>query len=742
MREKLFATLVAMLLVSTSVAGAVAAQSNDVTWEGEVEVDGTPATDGSQYSYDVNSLDAVDGFTVNLTGSTAKQWSNSSSSGLAGGDSLAVSTAGTTDPIGPASGEPRLTVTAHQSTAGPVLSSFNELNTGETITKTITPAAGTYNSFSFEVGNMGDTNATLDVVIDGTTVYSGNPDYQSVTEVSINEKKYSGSESVNVDFVHTSGTGYMDIKGGNWKGTSDLSATISADDGSSKSFSSLSDGETRTVGMNLSTSATSVSLDSQAAGQYDLSVELQQVAETVDPLVEINGNSAAYSGTLAEGQTTSLNVDPAWIQEGTNRVNVSVGNGGGGPTPEVGLDYDHRAADSVSVQYQGQTWTERYNVSRTFAEQRSNTSLSIPFSSDRVVAVRDAEYRVNGGSWSPIPEADRSFDGSTLVLEVGDVSAGDSVGVRANGSKVRVHNGNIDVLQPTTEGDDLQTEIELSSWASDSYIDVTGTSSDDHLHYAENESWATPSEYARITSSGGQEVHLPGASSGATARIATLPLDVGTTGDVGVEVEKSGFNPEFRVHPGEAAGDEVTFSWEHPDLTTGTQYNLISLSDDKLLASDTAESPVFFEFEDSEQTVRIEEENTTSSSTGGGTGMWGSAESAVRDYAPVIPGEIVLFAGLFLFVGGIAWSERRAPNRAIYRRPMFWVGSAASALVAVIFLAPSAIVGPLQTALQATLPLAGIGAVGLAGLAVYGWYQRQQNESEPPTIQIMGKNDD
>jgi hypothetical protein len=448
---------------------------------------------------------------------------------------------------------------------------------------------------------------------------------------------------------------------GTWDGyevasqTSDPSVTI---DGETVSYSGdMADGETytETISPSVGSHSASVSLSS---GNLDLEVNVEETTVTENPTVEVNGQTTSYSGTLSDGQTASLSTNTTWVETGTNRINISATNpGGSAPTPQVGLDYSHGAADDVSVQYDGETWSERYNISHTYASDRSNSTLRIPFSSDRVVAVRDAEYRVNGGSWSSIPESDRDFDGSELILQLGDVSAGDEVEIRANGSKVRVPTGEITVLEPTTEGNSLQTKIELTSWSSDAYIDVSGTSSKRYVHHAANESWSSPDEYAYIDGGDEQHLYMPKASSGATARVETIPLDVDTNGDVEVGVRSGGFEPELSVGSGTSDGDTVTWNWEHPDLTTGTTYILYSLSGDKLIDEDEAQSPVTFESGDGSQTLQIQEETDDGGSTGSTDGGI-AAPVGVSGAGPLNSVPVIVIAWVAV-VGGLFVVNRR-----------------------------------------------------------------------------------
>lgn len=763
---------------------------NTVTFSGEIQLTGDPAADGAQFSYDLDNASSASNYTIDVTGSTAKAWSNESATGLVAATSATVDVGGNLDPVGPsANGKPVLEVTGHAERGG----TFNYSGGGHSAYAwgydgayiesefRIPDAPSAIDEIQLHINQTGsnyDAAATsVDVYIqegapdstagNGNLVVSGYTPTAGTGDKTISGFSYEPtSDEVTVEFVTTAAdtsgnygeafthadsnqvwgsTTYWDTVMGTDSYAHQVEAsgspsnvTADADDASaSATLGDFADGETKTVEFGLSGSASAI--DFGGAGKIDYVLEMEERTQTQDPVVEVNGQTTSYTGALADGETVALSTDTGWLQDGTNRVNVSLTSPTSGPSGQTGLDYSHSAESRQTTEYEGETWTERYNVSRTYAESRNGAALRIPFASDRVVAVRDLEVRTNGGSWSTIPESDRDFDGSELVAQIGDVQAGDKVEVRAAASKVRTQNGEITVLKPTVEGNTLETEVELSAWASDAYIDVTGTHPDHNLHHAVNKSWTDPEDYALVRSAG-QELYFPAASSGATARIETLPLEVRPNNDIQVRVTSGGFEPTLEVSPGPTKGDDVEWYYKHSNLQTGETYLLWSKSDGKVVDQAEASSPISLFSSDDTQTLQIlhdDDGNTTSGSGGGG--FWEQGESAVREYAPVIDPEIILFVALLLLVGGVAYSERKSPETPAHKRPGVILGSVAALGVALLFLAPNAVAEPVQTALQATLPLLGLGAVGFAGLVAYGWYRKQQNESKPATIQVMGR---
>lgn len=252
-------------------------------------------------------------------------------------------------------------------------------------------------------------------------------------------------------------------------------ASVSTDTGESKSLGNFTAGETKSVSLNATMSTSQLTFDANR-GAFDYEWQLEERAEPVDPAVIVNGNKTSYTGRLADGDTVSLTADPAWIQAGENVVDVQIGGPTTGPTPVVGLDYGHDARDDQMVEYAGETWSERYNVSKTYGSAQQNAQLEIPVAGE-VVRIRSLEQRVNGGDWTVVGASAYTLDGTKLTVALGDVQKDDEVEVRAVGSKVRPVNGDIEVLEPTTEGSTLDTAFEITSYSEGFYVDVGGNTS-------------------------------------------------------------------------------------------------------------------------------------------------------------------------------------------------------------------------------------------------------------------------
>lgn len=419
----------------------------------------------------------------------------------------------------------------------------------------------------------------------------------------------------------------------------------------------LSSGEsvTRTLS-NLSVSDDTATV-SATSGAADIDVEFKERTQTVDPGVGLNtkdgGGWMNYSSTLAEGETVSLVTNKSWVQSGTNVVDVQLGDGSlsaDAPTPKVKLNYSHRAASTQSVTVDGEVWSERWNTSRTWASDRDDATLSIPFA-DSVVATRAVTVYSNG---SEVGATSTNFDGTTLNVGLGNVEDGETTRVVANGSKVRTVNGSIAVTEPTPVGQQLDTEFRVDERSDGFRIDVGATTKDEWLHYASGESWSDPAEFARFDTSGGQSLYLPNAPAGGTARVSTLAVDVDTSQNVDIGVAQPG-SLVFDVAPGPTTGDDVTFNYV--GATSGTEYELVSVDRDDYRLSRDSGSTAILKADDSEETLQIRPINSSTGTTqlqdvgDSGGGIPPAVDPRANPYALLTLSGIVIMGG----VGVAAW---------------------------------------------------------------------------------------
>ena len=763
---------------------------NAVTFTGGVSITADPATDGSQFSYELSDLDSASNATVNLTGTTTKQRSNESKSDV-GTETVQLNVSGNAAPKGPsANNKPTVTFSATPSihgfengvsvnhpewagwsgdgidgrTTNPALSgSYSGYIDGKSgqfrdavITRSNTQKdfiaqfrtstiptgsgadfAGRYRFFddsgteigrlvfdtdgsitwedsdgvetigSYQAGQTYNIRMSWDFASDQVTIYkdgsalSTQGYLNSVSGLGEFQFAVYGDTRTYIDGVsHTlADNPAIDVNG---DGTDEASVS-----------GSLYPGESATKEVGLSSDTSSVNV-STAAGVVDLQFDLRERTVTNNLTVELNSETVSHDGVLADGETTSLSIPASELQEGTNQVNVSVGDGSlssDAPPAAVGLELSHEASDTQTVDYGAETWSERYNITRTYGDATEEPTLTIPFEGE-VVDINSVEVRRNGSSWGP-PKA-WTLDNTTLTVEFDAIDSGETLEVRAIGRKVRTVNGDIQVLEPTVEGDSLNSKIEITDRSEDFAIDVSGS---DRIHYTAEESWGA-SSHAVVEGGGGQELRLPEASVGSQTRVRTAPLNVVPESGASEVVIEDPDEPRFQLREGNTTG-AATIDVTYYDTLSGERYVLWSESQEREIDADRAESPVSFTTDGQADTYTIRQQ-AAPGSTGGG------APVETRDVgAPlvlVVPAVGVSVAGLF-------WAGRRFGGaRGIRGNALLLVGSTVVAIAAVELVAPgtiSSIVSTFVFALSDTVA-GGIGAA-LAAVAVFiGLWQLQQ----------------
>lgn len=351
----------------------------------------------------------------------------------------------------------------------------------------------------------------------------------------------------------------------------------------------LEPGETTTAQLDGALSTSTDSLDIVTdSGTVGVGANFRETAPTQDLTLSINGDTVSHSGTIADGETVSLNADTAWLQSGTNTVDVSLASASSdAPTPQVALDYSHSLSDRVSVNYQGEAFSERYNVSRSYASDRSDATLTIPHA-DEVLSIRNLDYQVDGGGWQQMPEGAATLDNTTLRVNMSALAGepipeSTTIDIRSTASKVQVDGAEISVLQPTAVGFDLNSRIRLESWSDGASIALGGTPQGSLVHYATDESYSEEDDYAVLNADGSQRLYLPAATDGSELSIKTLPVEASpetNTMEVRVPDAANASNIEMVVSGGPVVGD----SWKarYVGGTEGSYYAVVGENGDRL----------------------------------------------------------------------------------------------------------------------------------------------------------------
>jgi hypothetical protein len=737
--------------------------TNTVTFSGETQIDANPGVDGAEWSYNISDKSSVDDFQINVTGHTSFENDTETASGLTDGSSMPVNVAGTNQPTGHSTTEPQLTVTGKSGNASDY--------TGTAATGTL--VGGDAAQGDIEVAQsppsidgvwiyiaQADPDVTADIYIaeepadgvgdDGTQVASGYvmPDTagwhyipfdsaystnSSGTEVSVGFNVQSTtSASDNIVIYHDgSGSGQFQSDMGTY-GTPSMKlqtppkdVTVTADTGQSVNVGALNVGETQTHAINIDKSTSSLDV-SATQGKADLELAYREGQKTVDPSVTVNGNTVDYVGTLQDGETVSLTAYESWLVEGENTVSLDVGDGSetsDTPALTADLNYTHQSSEDIRTDYDGEKWSERYDVSKTYGTDTNNAKLTIPFSGN-VVEIRNVEYRVNDGSWQ---SPSYSLNDTSMTVTLGDMAAGDTVEVRATGSKVVVANGSVTVTDPTVMGNSLDTGIRLDSWNSGSYIAVGGTPDGSRVHTTYNESWTDAASFSEVTADS-NKLFLPNAAAGGTTQVTVTSLEVTPeSNDVRVEVTQTGKPMKFEVKPGDWGGDKVTYTYHN--TVSGEDYVLYSVTNDVQLDSATAQSPVTLSDDDSSAVLKIFEDTETSSTDDGGdSGGYQVPIGPIQNDDSGIPDTAIMLAIAVVALVGLYTLQKRVFNEGngrilgvLPRSPLFLTGGGLVAFVTIDYASGNAITTAVGSGLAQVMPV--LGLLGGA-LAAYYLYKR------------------
>jgi hypothetical protein len=415
----------------------------------------------------------------------------------------------------------------------------------------------------------------------------------------------------------------------------------------------MDDGETYSESVTLSESSSETINRTGGSNDAIVRTSWTEVAETQDPQVTVNGETADYSGHLPDGQTTSLSVSDNWIQEGENTVNVDMAGSNGGPEPQVGVSYSHTASTvALNETVESTTWSENVSLSRTFASDQSGVVLKVGMP-DNVVGIDGIETRRDGGTWSSVSSGNYTLNGTDLTVDMGDVAANETVEVRADGDKTKVTSGAIKVVDPTLEGNELATRMRVTDAAGTDpvKIEVSETVQSDRIHMVGSAEWES-SEYHVSEADGTETLVLPDAVADSEATISTAPIGASPeTGDVRVSIVNQSAN-RFSIEPGSSSGDSVEIAYY--DTESGKYYELYSETEERQIDVDQAESPVYFSVDDREATytIGITDAPGTSVIVGGGDDGGGG-----------LPAALLLLAGI-LGVGAVGVvTERTSLDR-------------------------------------------------------------------------------
>ncbi|OYR68749.1 hypothetical protein DJ79_05060 [Halorubrum ezzemoulense] len=352
-----------------------------------------------------------------------------------------------------------------------------------------------------------------------------------------------------------------------------------------------------------------------------VSADITERTQTRSPTIEINGEKVGLDGTLADGETATLDASASWLQSGTNHVTVSTNSPASGPASLVTLDYSHGAETATEATVEETTWSQTTTVANTWASARSNASVTVPMN-DRVVDVRSVEVRRNGTTWDPLAADRYELNGTDLTAELGDVTEGSMVEVRATGSKVRVRDGLITVLEPTTSSDRLDTRVRIDDAGPNFGLSVDETVFSDRVHYADNSTWGPQTGATTITAQGDQTLAIPNATVGAQTTVRTWPVEVAPVTGQATVTDLAGDRSEPGITVRGDGNSDVDYTF--PNAADGKPYILWSQTNEIVRDEGLASSPITLTDDNSDETLVFLVDDGSASSSGPGDGPTGS----------------------------------------------------------------------------------------------------------------------
>ncbi|WP_143420645.1 hypothetical protein [Halorubrum ezzemoulense] len=399
--------------------------------------------------------------------------------------------------------------------------------------------------------------------------------------------------------------------------TQDVSVAVG---GSTVSHTGILDnGQTVTESVDLSTGSQTATVS--VNGPVDVNASWTEVTETQDPTITVNGESTGISGTLADGETATLDASASWLQSGTNYVTVSTNSPMSGPASLVTLDYSHGAETATEATVEETTWSQTTTVANTWASARSNASVTVPMN-DRVVDVRSVEVRRNGTTWDPLAADRYELNGTDLTAELGDIAEGSMVEVRATGSKVRVRDGSITVLEPTMSSDQLDTRVRIDDAGPNFALSVDETVFSDRVHYADNSTWGPQTGATTITAQGDQTLAIPNATVGAQTTVRTWPVEVAPVTGQATVTDLAGDRSEPGITVRGDGNSDVDYTFT--GAADGRPYILWSQTNEIVRDEGLASSPITLTDDNSDETLVFLVDDGSASSSGPGDGPTGS----------------------------------------------------------------------------------------------------------------------
>jgi len=175
------------------------------------------------------------------------------------------------------------------------------------------------------------------------SIDSSSISYSGILDGSYSENINLSSGSNSVSATYTGGTGLSYTV--NWKEVNETeNPTANFDSGTTTLSHSgkLDVGNTIEKSINLTTGTHTV--DVSSTGPVQAEVVWDDVSITEDPEIVLNGNSVSYTGSIADGNSQTVTVDPSYLVSGTNSVTVNTVSATLNSDVQVKLTYGDNSA--------------------------------------------------------------------------------------------------------------------------------------------------------------------------------------------------------------------------------------------------------------------------------------------------------------------------------------------------------------------------------------------------------------
>jgi hypothetical protein len=276
------------------------------------------------------------------------------------------------------------------------------INTGDQVSQDIDVSNRNEISRLVVYGDVGFDSANVQMSVDGTTTSSKTIDASddARTTFAVGPVDVSGTNTVTVQLTHNTGEQMRvdDI------GIASLAYDFAYVAG--PNFSRASAGESTSI--SLSTGSNTLNVSNPYGADLSYTLTFDEVTETIDPSLTVDGQTVTYSGQLSDGQTVTRSVSS--LTTGSSTADVSVGSG---PIDSASLTWtDAFETTDPSVSLAGNT----VSFSGVLGDGQTHTE-SVSLSPGSVSASVTTAHKVGvDASWTQVDATENpsvSFSGST-----------------------------------------------------------------------------------------------------------------------------------------------------------------------------------------------------------------------------------------------------------------------------------------------------------------------------------------